>query len=183
MRTLTAHPVRLAAAAVALVALAASPAAASVTSGRDAGSKGSVQTTTFSVTLTSQQTVLEQVGRGGARTYGWNQLTGTASSASGDIGVTLLGNVDYTNGEGPFFGFMTLKFASLSTVGLRIVTGRATKDASGTTNLTANMRVIGGNAALTGAKGTGSFTGTRSAELGAPIQIDVRVKIHGVDIG
>ena len=53
--------------------------------------------------------MLEKLGAGGEITYGWNQLTGTAPSASGDIGVTLLGNVEYTNGVGPFFGFMTLK--------------------------------------------------------------------------
>ncbi len=145
-------------------------------------SKSTTQTTKFTVILTSQQTVLEQVGAGGDTTYGWNQLTGTASSASGDIGVTLLGNVVYTNGEGPFFGFLTLEFASLSTVGLRI-DGRATKGSDGVTELAAKMKVIGGNAALTGAKGTGSFSGSRRDDLGGAVELQVTVKLRGIDIG
>lgn len=63
--------------------------------------------------------MLQQLGAGGDITYGWNELTGTAPSASGNVGVTLLGNFEYADGVGPFFGFMTLKFASFSTVGTR----------------------------------------------------------------
>ncbi len=157
-------------------AIGVGPAAASVPG------KGPVQTTKFTVTLTSQQTVLEKLGAGGEITYGWNELVGTATSDSGDIGVTLLGNVNYTNGSGPFFGFMTLKFASLATVGLRLE-GRATKDASGVTNLRSKMRVIGGSAALIGAKGTGSFTGSRRDELGGAIVLQVTIRIRGIAIG
>ena len=68
--------------------------------------------------------MLEQVGRGGVKTYGWNELTGTVSTATpGDVQIQLLGNVDYVNGSGPFFGFVTLKFVPLSTLGLPIVHG------------------------------------------------------------
>ncbi len=151
-------------------------------SGSGSGSKRAAQTTKFTVTLTSQQTVLEQVGVGGDTSYGWNQLSGTASNASGDIGVTLLGNVVYTNGEGPFFGFMTLQFASLSTVGLRLE-GQAAKGSDGLTDLAAKMKVIGGNAALTGAKGTGSFAGGRRDDLGGAVQLQVTIRLRGVDIG
>ena len=93
----------------------------------------------FDVTLTSQQQVLEQVGRGGVRTYGWNQLTGSASTPSGDVDVTILGNVDYVRGKGPFFGFLTVKFASMSTLGLRME-GRATPKPDGSTALAATLR-------------------------------------------
>jgi hypothetical protein len=165
-----------------LVATTAGTAAAGTARQSGSGSKHAVQVTKFTVTLTSQQTVLEQVGSGGDITYGWNRLTGTAPSASGDIGVTLLGNVVYTNGEGPFFGFLTLKFASLSTVGLR-VEGRATKGSDGVTDFDAKMKVIGGNAALTGAKGTGSFTGSRRDDLGGAVELQVTIKLRGIDIG
>jgi hypothetical protein len=165
-----------------LVAMTVGTATAGTRARSGSGSERATQTTKFTVTLTSQQTVLEQVGNGGDITYGWNRLTGTASSASGDIGVTLLGNVVYTNGEGPFFGFMTLKFASLSTVGLRLE-GQATKGSDGVTDLAAKMKVIGGNAALTGAKGTGSFTGSRRDDLGGAVELQVTIKLRGIDLG
>jgi hypothetical protein len=182
MRIAARHPVRILSTMLVVLAVAAGPATAGTSGRSTSGSTTSTQTTRFSVTLTSQQTVLEKLGGGGEITYGWNQLTGTAQSASGDIGVTLLGNVEYTNGVGPFFGFMTLKFASLSTVGTRL-TGNATKDSSGVTHFQAKMRIIGGSAALIGAKGTGSFTGTRRDDLGGVVELDVTLKMRGVDIG
>jgi hypothetical protein len=148
-----------------------------------AGAKPSkVQTTKFHVSLTSQATTLFQVGRGGNITYGWVHLAGTATSDSGDIGVDLLGNVQYTNGVGANFGFVTLHFASLSDVGFRFE-GKATKGSEGVTDFSAKMKVIGGNAALTGVKGTGSFTGSRAGELGSPVELDVVIRLRGIEIG
>jgi hypothetical protein len=135
----------------------------------------------FTVTLTSQQRILEEVGRGGELTYGWNELTGTASTSSGNVDVRLLGNVEYDKGSGPFFGFLTLRFASLSTLGLRIVDGRATVKRDGTTALASRLRVIGGNAAMTGARGTGTIIGERRDELGGAIEITVSLRLRGVD--
>jgi hypothetical protein len=162
---------RLAAALVVVSALAfVAPAAQA---------KEKVDKITFTVTLTSQQTVLEQVGRGGTKTYGWNQLTGTASTDSGDVGVTLLGNVSYVDGSGPFYGFLTLKFASQSTLGLTL-NGKAVKQPDGDTLLTSKLKVIDGNAAFTGVSGTGRFTGSRAAALGSPIVIKVTVNVRGL---
>lgn len=182
MRIASRHPARILSTVLVVLAVAAGPAAATTGGRSGSGSTPSTQTITFTVTLTSQQTVLEQLGAGGEITYGWNELTGTAPSASGDIGVTLLGNVEYADGVGPFFGFMTLKFASLSTVGTRL-TGKATKDSSGVTHFRAKMRIIGGSAALIGAKGAGSFTGIRRDDLGGAVELDVTLKMRGVDIG
>jgi hypothetical protein len=144
-----------------------------------AGAQSSGQTSSIdvTVTLTSKQTVLTQVGKGGDITYGWNQLTGSADQPAGKTDVELLGNVDYLNGSGRFFGFMTMKFASLSTLGF-LVEGRATKQANGSTKLKAALNVIEGNAAFTGAKGAGSFTGTRAAALGSPIEITIKAKLR-----
>jgi hypothetical protein len=138
---------------------------------------GQLSTVAVTVTLTSKQTVLTQVGRGGAVTYGWNQLTGAAATPSGQTGVEILGNVDYLNGSGRFFGFLTLKFASLSTVGF-LMEGRATKQRDGSTRLRATLRVIEGSAAFTGARGAGSFTGSRAAALGSPIRITIKAKVR-----
>ena len=144
-----------------------------------AGAQNSRQTSSIdvTVTLTSKQTVLTQVGRGGDITYGWNQLVGSSDTPSGQTEVELLGNVDYLNGSGRFFGFLTLRFASLSTLGFA-VEGRAAKQRDGTTKLKAALKVIDGDAAFTGANGVGSFTGSRTAALGSPIVITIKAKVR-----
>ena len=81
--------------------------------------------------------------------------------------MTILGNVDYVRGKGPFFGFLTVNFASMSTLGLRME-GRATPKPDGSTALEATLRVIGGNAAMTGARGKGKFTGRPRPSSVAP---------------
>jgi hypothetical protein len=140
-------------------------------------SSGQSSSIDVTVTLTSKQTVLTQVGKGGDITYGWNQLTGSADTPSGKADVALLGNVDYLNGSGRFFGFLTVKFASLSTLGF-LVEGRATKQTDGSTKLKAALNVIEGSAAFTGARGAGSFAGTRTAALGSPIKITIKAKLR-----
>jgi hypothetical protein len=144
-----------------------------------AGAQSSGQTSRIAVTVTlaSKQTVLTQVGRGGAITYGWNQLVGSADTPSGKTDVEFLGNVDYLNGSGRFFGFVTMKFASLSTLAF-LVEGKAKKQADGTTKLNAGLKVIDGNAAFTGARGGGSLAGTRAAALGSPITITIKANVR-----
>ncbi len=137
----------------------------------------STSTIDVTVTLSSKQTVLTQVGRGGDVTYGWNLLSGSTSTPSGPTTVDLLGNVNYTNGSGPFFGFLSMHFASQSTVGF-LVQGRATKQPDGSTKLKASLTVIDGSAAFTGARGAGTFTGSRAAALGSPIVITIKAKVR-----
>jgi hypothetical protein len=142
-----------------------------------AAQSGPTSTIDVTVTLSSKQTVLTQVGRGGAITYGWNQLSGSASTPSGPTTVDILGNVNYTNGSGPYFGFLSMHFASQSTVGF-LMQGRATKQPDGSTKLKATLTVIDGNAAFTGARGSGTFTGSRAAQLGSPIVITIKAKVR-----
>jgi len=144
-----------------------------------AAARGGSTKITFTVKLASEQTVLHKVGSGDDHTYGWNQLTGTATTDSGDVHVEILGNVEYTSGEGPFFGFVTLEFASLSTLGLHME-GHATLRKDGATALKAKLRVIEGSAAFTGAQGTGAFVGGRKAELGSPIEVTFTVNVRGL---
>ena len=54
--------------------------------------------------LTSQQRVLHKVGANTENLYGWNQLTGTAQFDGAAVEVEMLGNVQYLNGSGGFFG-------------------------------------------------------------------------------
>ena len=164
-----------------IAALVAITAAVSILGPLEAGAQQTdVRTTKFHVSLASLDTTLFQVGRGGDITFGWNHLIGTATSDSGDIGVDLLGNVQYTNGAGPMFGFVTLHFASLSDVGFRWE-GKATKGSGGATDFSARMKVIGGSAALTGVKGVGSFRGSRSGELGSRVELDFTIRLRQTD--
>ena len=67
----------------AFVALAAVVDAAMATTPATAAPRAATTTRIrFTATLDSQQRVLEQVGRGGVKTYGWNELAGTASTDS-----------------------------------------------------------------------------------------------------
>jgi hypothetical protein len=84
--------------------------------------------------------------------------------------VELLGNVDYTDGSGPFSAFLTITLADGSALGATIQ-GRATANAAdGSTSFAATVGVVGGTgryAGITG--GSGTFTGSRTTALGGNV--------------
>jgi hypothetical protein len=130
--------------------------------------------------LTSPSRTLHMVGAGGRSTYGWNQLTGTASVAGAPVAVELLGNVDYTSGSGPFSAFVTFTFSDGSTLGTTMQ-GLARADASnGSTTFTATVGVIGGTGQYLGTTtGTGTFSGTRAAALGGAVNATFDLQLPG----
>lgn len=132
---------------------------------------------TVTVDLTSQSTRLTTVGPGDSVTYGWNQLTGTASDASGPVEVELLGAVAYDGGVGPFSGFVTFRFADGSVLGTQIQ-GAATKDASGATQFASTMGVLDGTGRYLGASGSGTFLGSRDAALGQPVKATFTLRVQ-----
>ncbi len=81
----------------------------------------------------------------------------------------MLGNVAYTNGAGPFFGFVTFTWPDGSTIGVRM-SGRAVPSAQGTTSFSAPLNVLGGTGRYGAVKGTGLFTGSRSGVVGSPVE-------------
>jgi quercetin dioxygenase-like cupin family protein len=117
--------------------------------------------------LDSLSRTLTTVGATGAQVYGWNQLAGT-DPASG-VGVAMLASVNYENGSGPFFGFVTFTFPGGSTLGVQMQgTALAAADGSKTT-FAATLGVIGGTGTYATATGTGTFTGSRTAALGTTV--------------
>lgn len=128
-------------------------------------------------TLRSQNTVLAKVGADDSRTYGWNQLTGTTDTTVGLFDVALLGSVDYERGSGPFSGFLTLTAANGDRIATR-VDGEAKVVDNGTTELIAGLKVIDGSGEYVGVGGHGRFTGSRSAQLGAPIVIEIDLELE-----
>jgi len=126
--------------------------------------------------LSSSESELSEVGADGSKTYGWNHLVGTTSTDLGAFEVDMLGNVDYSSGTGPFFGFVTLVASDGDRIAMRM-DGDAKVLDDGTTALSSRLTVIDGSGEYVGVTGHGSFTGTRIAQVGAPIEIDFTVRL------
>lgn len=121
------------------------------------------------VTLSSPSRTLHQVGARGEKTYGWNLLEGTATVDGQPAQVQLQGSVNYTNGSGPFSAFVTFTFGDGSTLGAT-VQGLATgNERKNETTFASTMLVIGGTGAYALTKGSGTFTGARTEELGGNV--------------
>lgn len=142
------------------------------------------RTVSWDVALTSAQRIIRQVGPASTLNYGWNELVGPTTVDGAPAQVQMLGNVDYENGTGPFFGFVTLEFATGDVLALRM-DGQATQSpgAQGSTDSSfqAELTVIGGSGAYVGATGgRGTFTGSRSAELGGQVTGSMTVTVAGL---
>jgi quercetin dioxygenase-like cupin family protein len=131
--------------------------------------------------LTSPDRRLFNAGANGSTVYGWNHLTGTSNVDGRTVGVDLLGAVTYRSGSGPFSGFITFTFPDGSTLGVSMqgmtVASADTKNAS----FIATLGVIDGTGRYEGAAGTGTFTGSRTAALGAAVAatFDLRLTSGG----
>ncbi|HSI72628.1 MAG TPA: hypothetical protein VK934_05585 [Fimbriimonas sp.] len=131
----------------------------------------------FSTDLSSVMTELIQMN-GGTKVAGWNKLEGTTTSPTGaPATVEMLANVDYTNGSGDFFGFLTLSYGD-SSLTMRM-DGEAVKNAAtGVTAFSSELTVLGGSGEYNNATGSGEFTGSRDGALGSLAHIDVNVAVH-----
>ncbi len=131
----------------------------------------------YSADLISVETRLKSLN-GGVVVAGWNRLTASTTVNGAPAQVEMLANVDYVNGSGEFFGFMTVTAADESMITMRMK-GNAVKDAvSGDTRFTSELSVLGGTGIYNNATGSGTFVGSRSAALGGPVQIEVRVTVR-----
>ena len=120
--------------------------------------------------MASQQKITHTVSPNGRRVYGFNLLLGRDERGSNPIDVEILGNVNYLKGNGPFFGFITFTAKDGSTLGVQMV-GKARLLPNGTDTLvSAPVKVIGGTGRWLHAAGKGTFTGSRTAALGADIE-------------
>ncbi len=129
--------------------------------------------------LDSQSRTLHTAGTDGSVAYGWNLLTGTATLDGAPVAVEMLGNVSYVKGSGPFFGFVTSTFADGSTLGVQMQ-GTAVASADGSsTQFAATLGIVGGTGKYVGATGTGTFVGSRKAELGTTVAATFDLTITG----
>jgi hypothetical protein len=144
--------------------------------GSSSSSDSEATNLTYTADLTSQGTNLKQLN-GGAKVTGTNRLTGTTTLNGHPASVEMLGNVAYTNGNGPFFGFLDITLENGSILSMRM-DGTATKNAAGVTSFDAKLEVIGGTETYNGATGRGHFTGSRPAELGSPLRMEVQATLR-----
>jgi hypothetical protein len=122
-------------------------------------------------TMSSPSRTLHQVGGNGEKTYGWNLLEGSATVDGQPVQVELQGSVNYTNGGGPFSAFVTFTFADGSTLGASAQGVASTIERRNATTFAATMLVIGGTGAYAPATGSGTFTGSRTEELGGNVSL------------
>jgi hypothetical protein len=133
----------------------------------------------FTSTLTSQDRRLSTVGPNGSLVYGWNHLTGTSTFEGQDVGVDMLGSVNYVSGNGPFSGFITFTFADGATLGVAMQ--GATKASADTknANFISTLGVIGGTGRFADVTGVGTFVGTRTAALGTAVVATFDLRLLG----
>jgi len=120
-------------------------------------------------TLSSPSRTLHQVGARGEKTYGWNLLEGTATVDGQPVQVQLQGSVNYTNGSGPFSALVTFTFADGSTLGATVQGLATANERKNETTFASTMLVIGGTGAYALTKGSGTFTGSRTEQLGGSV--------------
>ena len=121
----------------------------------------------LSAELDSQGTTTHQVNDG-TLVYGRNLLMGSASVSGGAVDIEMIGNVDYTNGTGPFFGFVTFTWPDGSILSTTM-DGGAQPASDGATSFAASLTVIGGTGRYANATGSGSFRGSRTGVVGSPV--------------
>lgn len=120
--------------------------------------------------LTSQSNELYTVGPDGRRVFGWNLLTGPGTFQGEPVEVRLQGSVEYLDGNGPFGGFLRIVAEDGSQIALQL-NGQATK--TDITTFDGRMDFIGASGRYADLIAAGTFTGTREAEVGAPVKAQV----------
>lgn len=124
--------------------------------------------------LTSQANELYTVGPDGRRVFGWNLLTGPATFQGEPVQVRLQGSVEYLDGNGPFGGFLRIVAEDGSQIALQL-NGQATK--ADITTFDGRMDFIGASGRYADLVAGGTFSGTREAEVGAPVKATVDLTV------
>lgn len=124
--------------------------------------------------LTSEARDLHTTGPDGRRVFGWNLLTGRSTFLSDPVEVRLQGSVEYTDGSGPFDGFLRIIAEDGSELDL-YVDGQST--AGDPTDLTGRMDFIGATGRYADMVAVGDFVATRDAAVGSPVKTELVLTI------
>ena len=131
---------------------------------------------TVTVTMPSVASTTYKVRSDGELQYGQNKLEGKATVLGRPATVEILGNVEYLDGDGPFYGFLTVKWDDGSILGFNLQ-GRATPKPNGGTGLKADGRFLGGAGQFVDATAAARFVGGRDGAVGSPIIIRLTIDV------
>jgi hypothetical protein len=131
---------------------------------------------TVKVEMSSKDNTLYEIGPDSSQTYGQNILVGESRVLGEDAQVEILGNVNYTKGSGPFFGFLTVRWSDGSAV-VFDMDGEAVRSADGATELRSDLGFIGGAGRYVDTPAAAEFRGSRAAAVGSPIVIELTLDV------
>ena len=116
------------------------------------------------------------------RSFGLIRLTGKSTYDGGPVEVTDVANVAYSNGSGPFNGFITLKDTFGSTLVMRF-DGGTKADGKGGATINGPLTVIAGTGRWTGATGNGDLVGVRGDVVGSPLKVVAKIALNTPSVG
>ncbi|MEQ1886049.1 MAG: hypothetical protein ABL967_13375 [Bryobacteraceae bacterium] len=93
------------------------------------------------------------------------------------VDLELIARLEYTNGSGPFSGFITLRWPNGDVLVTRYVGGAEVNPDSSST-VTGKLTVIGGEGKYLHAGGVGTVLGYRDGVFGSPVVYDVNLNVH-----
>ncbi len=146
---------------------------------RPAGAEAPGTPLSISVVLTVTDSALTTVGPGEQHRYGTVTESGTSDVDGEQVRVDVAVQVRYTNGNGPFWGVLTLTFADGSTLGASF-TGATVATEGGGARFASTVGVIGGTGRYAGVTGgTGTYEGSRPAAV-ATEPLTTEIDLHVV---
>lgn len=132
----------------------------------------------FTVELSSQYSKLTTAGPDDSVVYGYRQLDGYTKINDRSVRVRMQGLTDSSEGTGPIGGFLELSWSDGMTLGLR-QQGTVTYDsAAKTTDLKADLTVIGGTDEAARTTGSGSYVGSRKSSSSSTIKLAITLALQ-----
>jgi hypothetical protein len=113
----------------------------------------------------------------GQEQFGVGRLASIVDIDGQQVTFEVLVSLEYTDGSGPFTGFLSLLWPNGDAVACRYE-GVVVRDEAGDSRWNSILHVIDGSGSLTGATGQGTVSGFRSAALGGPVEYTVDLNIH-----
>ena len=113
----------------------------------------------------------------GQKQFGVGRIASTIDINGEQVTFEVLVSLEYTNGSGPFTGFVSLLWPNGDAVACRY-DGVVVRDESGDSRWDSILHVIDGSGSLIGATGGGTLSGFRSAALGGSVEYTVDLDIH-----
>src|SRR5262245_19178129 len=113
----------------------------------------------------------------GQKQFGVGRIASIVDIDGEQVTFEVLVSLEYTDGSGPFTGFVSLLWPNGDAVACRY-DGVVMRDEAGDSRWNSMLHVIDGSGSLIGATGGGTLSGFRSAALGGSVEYTVDLNIH-----